>query len=230
MKAVIIDMSGVLINTTTTEKKAWNKVFNPFLRDHNARYLFNEEDYETFFEGKPKYERVQNYLDHRNIHLPTGKPDDSPGYHSVYGLEKKKSKVFTHMLNKGELKIYEKALQKIKFWREQGLKVAVVSSDENFKKALATLDIEHFFDVIIERHASRKKGLKEKPEADLYIQAVKELGLAPESCVLIDDSVQGLRAGSKGNFGLVVGVNRGDNRVALSENGADIVIDNFDDL
>ncbi len=230
MKAIIIDMSGVLINTTLTDKKAWEKVFNQLLKSHNARYLFNEEDYYTFIEGKPKYERIQNYLNRLNISLPNGNPDDSPGYHSIYGLEKKKSKVFTQLLNKGELKVYEKAIEQVHSWKEKGLRIAVVSSDENFKKALVSMEMDHLFDIIIERHASRKKGLKEKPEADLYIQAAKELNLPPESCVLFDDTIQGLRAGSKGNFGLVVGVSRADNRKLLSENGADVVIDDFDEI
>lgn len=230
MKGIIIDLSGVLINTTLLNKIAWEKVLNHFLKEHNARYLFNEEDYYSFIEGKPKYERLQNYLGKLNIELPYGNTTDSAGYHSICSLEKKKTKAFTQMLKKGEMDVYENAMQKIKLWKEKGIKTAGVSSDENFNKALESTETGNLFDVLIDAHASRKRGLKEKPEADLYLEAAKELDLPPESCILFDDTVQGLQAGNKGNFGLVVGVNRADNRKLLSENGADLVIDNFDEF
>ena len=48
--------------------------------------------------------------------------------------------------------------------------------------------------------------------------------------LLFEDAVAGVQAGSNGNFALVVGVNRGNNKKALSENGADVVIDNFNEI
>lgn len=230
MKAIIIDMSEVLIHTALISKNAWVTVFNDLLENTNAKQLFNDEDYYTFIDGKPKFERVQNFLNARNINLPFGSQSDSAEKETICSLEKRKSKIFTQMLKTSELQFYEKALQKIKFWKEKGLKTAIVSSDETFKKALNSTVIKNLFDIKIDGHASRKKGLKEKPEADIYIEAAKELGVPPESCIVFDDSVPGLQAGSKGNFGLVVGVNRRENRKSLSENGADIVIDSFDEL
>lgn len=230
MKAIIIDMSEVLIHTALINKNAWETTFNDLLKNKNNIQPFIDEDFYSFIEGKPKFERVQNFLNSRNINLPFGSQSDPEENETVCGLEKKKSKLFSQMLKKNELQFYEMALQKIKYWKEKGLKTAIVSSDENFKKALNSSEIRNLFDVKIDGHASRKKGLKEKPEADLYIEATKELGIAPESCVLFDDSVPGLQAGSKGNFGLVIGVNRRENRKLLSENGADLVIDDFDEL
>jgi HAD superfamily hydrolase (TIGR01509 family) len=49
-------------------------------------------------------------------------------------------------------------------------------------------------------------GLKEKPEADLFMEAVKQLGLSPAQCALFDSTVSGLQAASKANFGLVAGI------------------------
>lgn len=230
MKAIIIDMSEVLIHTALISKNAWETIFNDFFKKTNAKQSFNDEDYYTYIEGKPKFERVQNFLNSRNINLPFGNQSDSTDDNTICSLEKKKSKVFSQMMKENELQFYEKALQKIKFWKEKGLKTALVSSDESFKKAINSTEIRYLFDVKIDGHASRKRGLKEKPEADLYIEATKELEIAPESCILFDDSVPGLQAGNKGNFGLVIGVNRRENRKLLSENGADLVIDSFDEL
>jgi trehalose 6-phosphate phosphatase len=230
MKAIIIDMSEVLIHTEIISKNAWDRIFNDLLKNTNASQSFNDEDYYTFIEGKPKFERVQNFLSAQNISLPFGSQSDPADIDTICSLEKRKSKLFSQLLNTNELQVYEKALQKIKQWKKNGLKTAIVSSDENFKKALNSSEIRNLFDVKIDGHASRKRGLKEKPEADLYVEAAKELDLPPESCVLFDDSVAGLQAGSKANYGLVVGVNRTNNRKELSENGADMVIDTFQDF
>ncbi len=230
MKAIIIDMSEVLVHTARINQNAWETVFNDLLNKNNVMQPFTIEDYNTFIEGKPKFERVQNFLNSQNINLPFGSQSESTEKDTICSLEKRKSKIFSHLLKENELQFYEKALEKIKYWKEKGLKTAIVSSDETFKKSLNASVINNLFDVKIDGHASRKKGLKEKPEADLYIEATKKLGVDAESCVLFDDSVPGLQAGSKGNFGLVIGVSRRENRKLLSENGADLVIDNFDEL
>ncbi len=34
------------------------------------------------------------------------------------------------------------------------------------------------------------------------------LGLQPNACVMVEDAISGVQAGSAGNFGLVVGIDR----------------------
>lgn len=230
MKALVIDMSEVIIRTAEINKTAWEIVFNEFFKVNNLEQSFSGEDYQTWFEGKTKFDRTRQFLNSRNIHLPFGSQNEPANFETICGLEKKKSKLFSHLLREGQLQVYEKAVERIKNWKEKGLKTAIVSSDENFKKAIKRTELKGLFDVKIDGHISRKMGLKEKPEADLYLQATKELGFPPEDCILFDDSEAGVQAGSKANFGLVVGVSRRKNRKQLSENGADIVIDNFNEL
>ena len=230
MKAIVIDMSEVLVHTAEINRNAWAIVFDEYFKISKINQAFTEHDYTTFIEGQPRYQRVNHFLHSKSLSLPYGNQSDPAGYDTACSLEKRKSKIFTHMLVEGHIKVYDKAVQKIKEWKGNGLKTAIVSCDENFKKALKLSEIMDLFDVKIDGHASRKLGLKEKPEADLYLEASKKLNLPPESCILFDDTVAGMQAGSKANFGLVVGVNRSGNRKILSENGADMVIESFDDL
>src|SRR5690606_20382562 len=58
----------------------------------------------------------------------------------------------------------------------------------------------------------------------------KKLDLPPESCVLFDNTVAGVQAGCKANMGLVVGVNSDDIAKQLSEQGADIVINDLEEI
>jgi beta-phosphoglucomutase-like phosphatase (HAD superfamily) len=48
--------------------------------------------------------------------------------------------------------------------------------------------------------------------------------------VVVEDAVSGVAAGQAGDFGLVVGVDRGAGHDALREHGADVVVDDLAEL
>jgi trehalose 6-phosphate phosphatase len=106
----------------------------------------------------------------------------------------------------------------------------MVSSDEQFTKIPDTEDFQQLFDIKVDGSTAKKMGLKEKPEADLFMEAVKQTGLAPGECALFDSTVCGLQAASKASFGLVAGIPKKNNAKELSENGADLVIDDFNEF
>ena len=51
-----------------------------------------------------------------------------------------------------------------------------------------------------------------------------------EKCVVLEDAHSGVQAGAAGGFGLVVGVNRGAGADALKASGADVVVDDLQEL
>jgi len=46
----------------------------------------------------------------------------------------------------------------------------------------------------------------------------------------VEDALAGVEAGRRGGFGLVIGVDRGDQAAALAERGADIVVADLGEL
>ena len=66
--------------------------------------------------------------------------------------------------------------------------------------------------------------LKGKPDPDIFTTAAAQLGLFPGECVVVEDALSGVQAGKKGNFGLVLGVSRGQEGHLLLQFGADIVV------
>jgi trehalose 6-phosphate phosphatase len=230
VKAVIMEMD-LIIQTAIIHKTAWKQTLIglPGNMPNEILRLFDEL-YEKYLDGQPMYHGLEKLLQAKEINLPFGNINDSPGEKTVCALGNLKQKNFNRLLNEPEVKTFSDAAKQIYNWKKLGIKTAIISADENFDEVLDTKDIRTLFDVKINGQKSRQKGLKEKPEADIYMQAVKELHVSPESCILLDDSVAGLQAGSKANFGLLVGVNRYGNRKILSENGADLVIDSFEEL
>ena len=66
-------------------------------------------------------------------------------------------------------------------------------------------------------------GLPGKPAPDTFIAAARRLGVDPAEAVVVEDAVSGVAAGRAGNFGLVVGVDRGVGERALRDAGMDVM-------
>ena len=55
----------------------------------------------------------------------------------------------------------------------------------------------------------RERDLPGKPSPDTFVDAAAQLGVPIERAVVFEDAVSGVEAGRAGNFGLVIGVDRG---------------------
>jgi beta-phosphoglucomutase-like phosphatase (HAD superfamily) len=56
------------------------------------------------------------------------------------------------------------------------------------------------------------------------------MGVSPENSIVVEDAVSGVQAGSKGNFGLTLGVAREGNTEELRKNGADVVVEDLKEV
>lgn len=86
------------------------------------------------------------------------------------------------------------------FLREQGIKMAVASSNDRqlIEAALVNRGLREYFDCIITA-CEVQKG---KPAPDVYLAAAKRLSVSPETCLVFEDIVQGIMAGK--NAGMKV--------------------------
>jgi HAD superfamily hydrolase (TIGR01509 family) len=66
------------------------------------------------------------------------------------------------------------------------------------------------FDTRVDGVVAESLGLKGKPEPDIFWEAARRLGVDVKRCVVVEDALSGVEAGIKGGFGMVIGVNRGD--------------------
>jgi beta-phosphoglucomutase-like phosphatase (HAD superfamily) len=64
----------------------------------------------------------------------------------------------------------------------------------------------------------------------MFLAAAEALGVTAREAAVIEDAVAGVRAGRAGEFGWVVGVDRGGNAETLRTNGADVVVADLADL
>ncbi len=231
IEALIFDLDGVITQTRKTHKKAWRLMFDKFFQEKGiVQDSMSENDYLEYIDGKPRYQGIKSFLHARGIELPFGDPDDEPGLETICGLGNIKNKFFNEILEKEGVDVYPDALKKLKNWKDEGIKTAIVSSSKNCEKIIEVTAIAHLFDARVDGVVSEEIGLSGKPDPDIFTEAARRLGVKPENSVVFEDANSGVKAGQRGFFGLVVGVNRFNNKEALLKNGADITIDSFYDI
>jgi HAD superfamily hydrolase (TIGR01509 family) len=108
-----------------------------------------------------------------------------------------------------------------------GISSAIVSSSKNARAVLQAAGIEHRFAAVVDGITAVDEQLAGKPDPAMFEHAAKCLGADPSRAIVVEDAISGVAAGRAGDFGLVVGVDRGGNRRALGEAGADLVVDDL---
>ncbi len=166
----------------------------------------------------------------RNIDLPFGDPSDSPEKNTICGLGNRKNIKFNEILEKEGVSTYPATVRLIHQLREQGVKIGVASSSKNCKNVLEAANLIHLFETRVDGMVSAELGLQGKPEADIFTTASDNLGVACHEAIVVEDAVSGVQAGKNGRFGLVLGIAREDNHHELLKNGADIVVNDLEEI
>jgi len=219
-------MDGVITDSVPVHRKAWQETFNSFLDEIGSDApRFDETDYLTHVDGKPRYDGVRDFLTSREIELPEGTPEDPPDAMTVSGVGNRKNEVFLKALAEGGVEPYRSTLDVIDQLRAAGVGLALITSSRNAAAVLASAEVDPgIFGVVVDGNESARLGLPGKPDPAIFLEAASRLGVEPGAAVVVEDAVSGVAAGRTGGFGGVIGIDRGSNRDALEEAGADVVV------
>ena len=234
--AVLFDLDGVLTDTARTHAKAWKETFDEYLEARAAptgepfQPFDIGSDYLRYVDGKPRYDGVRDFLDSRGIELPEGAPDDPPGRETVCGLGNRKNEMVNATIASDGVEAYPSSVALVRQLREAGIRNAVVTSSTNCQTVLRGAKIEDLFETRVDGNDVRELGLAGKPAPDAFLEAARRLGVDPKRAVVVEDAIVGVQAGRAGGFGLVLGVARKDNAAELSENGADVVVKDLQEV
>ena len=227
--AVLFDLDGVLTPTADIHQRAWTTMFDEFLVPRGLP-PFTDDDYLRYVDGRPRFDGVRTFLASREIALPDGVPTEPPGDGSVSALGNRKNDLFQAILRRDGIQPYAGSLRYLDHLHDRGTKVAVVSSSRNAREVLDASGLAPRFDVVTDGMVAAERHIAGKPAPDMFLDAAGRLGVAAADAVVIEDAVSGVAAGHAGQFGLVVGVDRGAGADALREHGADLVIDDLAEL
>lgn len=225
----LFDLDGVLTPTAAVHMRAWDRLFEPYLAATGSE-PYTERDYFAHIDGKPRYDGVRSLLSSRGIVLPEGTPDDAPELETICGLGNRKNVAFSDALAHDGVAAYSSSVAFLDALQFAGHRAAVVSSSKNARNVLDASGLASRFEIVVDGTYAAAERLPGKPAPDTYVRAAELLGVPTLSCAVVEDAESGVQAGAAGAFGLVVGVDRGAGREALLGLGADIVVNELDEL
>jgi beta-phosphoglucomutase family hydrolase len=235
-QACLFDLDGVVTKTALVHAAAWKETFDEFLRQWSAQHgtefvpFDKVREYDQYVDGKPRLDGTRSFLRARGIELPEGSPDDPPTAQTVNGLSNRKNALVLEMISKRGVQVYDGSVRYINAVRAAGLRTAVVSSSANTVQVLKAAGLTGLFDARIDGVVAKERGLAGKPAPDTFLAGAQELGVTAAHAVVFEDALAGVEAGRAGHFGLVVGVNRTGQAAGLAEHGADVVVDDLEEL
>jgi HAD superfamily hydrolase (TIGR01509 family) len=228
--AALFDLDGVITPTADVHMDAWRAMFTDYFTTHGIGPAYTDADYFAYIDGKPRYDGVRSCLVSRGVYLPLGDPSDAPGSPTICGVGNQKNVAFSTILREEGVTAYPGSLALIEHLESVGALMAIVSSSQNAPAVLRAAGLFDRFRVIVDGVVAAQRGLPGKPAPDTYGYAAELLGVPSSSSVVVEDALSGVAAGAAGDFGLVIGVDRGAGVAELSAAGADIVVSDLAEL
>jgi HAD superfamily hydrolase (TIGR01509 family) len=144
---------------------------------------------------------------------------------------------FNDALHTEGAKVYDSTVETIKKLKAEGIKIGVASSSKNCRTVLDRANLTSLFDGVLDGVDLETEHIKGKPAPDMFLDCLmltcENTGIGkvePGEAILVEDAQSGVQAGSRGHFGLVLGIDRGGNREALKKGGAHVVVNDFSEV
>jgi len=168
---ILWDMDGVLADTADAHYKTWSR----FLAEKDIHYTF--EEFKQFFGMKN-----QDFLPIILGYTPSRELLDQ--------MSDAKEKAFRDVID-GNIRVFPGVIDMLEKFKRWGFKQAVASSapGENIDAVVDYLSLRDYFDALIS-----PVGIAGKPRPDIFLRAAEMLKAAPGQCLVIEDSIQGVKA------------------------------------
>lgn len=207
LKAVIFDMDGVLIDSEPIHMKSFS------LLAEELGIEFNKDYYAQFI-GSTTDNMWKILIN--DYKLPFSKDE----------LMEKSDVHLKKILGTGGYPIMSGASEIIKNLHENGVKLAIASSSgmQRIEDTLNKLGVSDIMDGIV----SGMNVKNPKPAPDTFLEAAKILNVSPDECIVVEDSVNGMKAAKNANMICVMYENLSLGKIDSSN--ADYIIQGFEDL
>lgn len=226
--AYLFDLDGVLTPTAEVHMRAWQQMFDVLFAEEGIEPPYTDSDYFTYVDGKKRYDGVASLIASRGFELPWGDPADAPTERTVCGVGNRKNEVFSAMIAAGGVAPFPGTIALLDELR--GFPLAVVSSSKNAEEVLRSAGLRDRFDAVVDGARAEREGLRSKPAADMFARGAELLGVDPARTVAFEDALSGVASAVAAGCGLVVGVDRVGEAVALRAAGAHMIVGDLSEL
>lgn len=181
MPAILFGSISTLVDSSELQRRAFNEAFEA----HGLDWQWSQPDYIAMLDSNGGAQRIADYAESR------GDDVDADAVHAT------KSQIFQELLATAGLKARPGVAETVQEAKRRDVKLGFVTttSPENISALLETLSPEitaDTFDLIVDRDSVSNP----KPDADVYLYALEQLGEDASSAVAIEDNVGGVAAAS----------------------------------
>ena len=189
----IFDLDGVLVDTAKYHYLAWKELAD------NLGFVFTKEQNEAL-KGVSRMKSLDLLLGFGNMeHRFTEKEKEE--------LAEKKNRIYVEYIKKLEkTELFPGVLETFQTMKKKGIKIALGSASKNAPMILERLEIESYFDAVIDGTMVSKA----KPDPEVFLLAARKLEISAEHCVVFEDSAAGLQAAKTAGM-LAVGIGEAKN-------------------
>ncbi|MEO7077871.1 MAG: HAD-IA family hydrolase, partial [Rhodococcus sp. (in: high G+C Gram-positive bacteria)] len=213
--AVLFDLDGVVTDTAVIHEQAWKTAFDALLEAAGqGDRPFTHEDYSIYIDGRERLDAVRGFAHARGLTLPeTSHGDTALG--SVRQWADRKNEDYLRTLTSEGVRTIPGTLDVLRQLRLAGIPTAVVSASRNAGEVMALAGVGGLFDARVDGTDALRRDLAGKPAPDMFLEAARRLGIAPEFSAVVEDAVAGIEGARAGKFGLVIGLQRASAAVEL---------------
>jgi beta-phosphoglucomutase len=175
-KAVLFDLDGVLVSTDEYHYRSWVKIAA------EEGFGFFDHKFNDQFRGVARKECVEILV---RASGRTFTPEQKEA------IAVRKNEYFAESLSAvTPAELLPGALLALQELRKRKIKIAVASNSRNAKAIIRQTKIDHLLDTIVDGYEIENS----KPDPEVFLLAAKNLGIAPEDCVVVEDAVTGIEA------------------------------------
>jgi HAD superfamily hydrolase (TIGR01509 family) len=181
IKAILWDMDGVLLDTLGLDVTVCNDLVQQYFGN---RVVLSKEFIRSIFAyHPPEFWRMILTFVERHFEIPG----------ALHFLEEILPK-YNEIRNNTVFKPNPGIIEILKSAKEQAIKCAVVSNNpiNDVRQIISQAGLFDYFDHII---GNDIRKLQKKPAPDTYLLAAELLGVSPEKCIVVEDSLLGAEAG-----------------------------------
>jgi len=187
IKAIIFDVDGTLADTEDGHRKSFNKAF----AENGLDWNWDVALYDKLLKVTGGKERIKYFVSD----FLTGytRPDNFDDF--VKHLHKVKTAHYTAMLREGQIPLRPGIKQLMDDARAAGIKLAIATTTtpENVS-ALLEVGLGKDWESYFAANGCGDIVPHKKPAPDIYFWVLEKLKLAPEECIALEDSNNGLRS------------------------------------
>jgi len=184
IKGFLFDLDGVIVDTAVFHFQAWRKLAQKLGGDFTHEQ--NEE-----LKGVSRVDSLNKIIEWTGAEVSDAEFQELMVIKNDWYLELVQSL--------GPKDALPGALEFIQSAHDQGIRIALGSASKNAPMILDKLGLTKLFTAIIDGN----NVVNGKPHPEVFLKGADSLGLAPEECIVFEDSIAGVQAAKSGGMACV---------------------------